>query len=87
MREVLENEVDLRASGPDYVPLDADPERSIERRRHLNSEGSPSEIVAQGYRWLPGGELSDRASLLADNYEPTASGGARIPAVPRAAAC
>jgi hypothetical protein len=73
VREVLEREVDLRANGTEYVPLDDDPERSIERRRHLNSEGSPSEIVAQGYRWLPGGELSDRASMLADTYEPSAT--------------
>ncbi len=66
VREVLENEVDLRASGPDYVPLDEDPERSKEYRAQLASQGSPSEIVAEGYRWRPGGEMVDRASALAD---------------------
>jgi hypothetical protein len=30
----------------------------------MNAEGSPSETVAAGYVWRPGGELSDPATRL-----------------------
>jgi hypothetical protein len=39
---------------------------SVEYRNQLNSEGSPSEIVAAGYRWRPGTELTTRGSQLAE---------------------
>ena len=32
-------------------------EKGLEYREHLNSSGSPSEIVAAGYQWSPGAEL------------------------------
>jgi hypothetical protein len=35
------------------------------QRDQLNSEGSPSEIIAAGYHWRPGTELVDRAEALA----------------------
>jgi hypothetical protein len=65
VRKVLREEVDFRANGPDIVPLEEDPQRSIEFRDHLNSGGSPTELVAQGYRWTPGGELVPAAQELA----------------------
>jgi len=58
VREVLTREVDLRASGVEFVPLAQEPQRSKRYRDQLNSHGSPSETVASGYRWIPGTELS-----------------------------
>lgn len=61
VRETLRNEVDLRAFGSEFVSSENEPERSITYREQLNSEGSPSDTVAAGYRWMPGTELSARA--------------------------
>ena len=60
VREVLEKEVGLRASGPDFVPEDELPKSSPSPAyaRQMNSEGSPSEVVAAGWIWTPGGELA-----------------------------
>jgi hypothetical protein len=58
VRETLEAEVDLRARGEEIVPLDEESNASVEYRNHLNSEGSPSERVAENYRWTPGTELN-----------------------------
>jgi hypothetical protein len=58
VRETLENEVDLRANGPDFVDLEDEPERSLRYREQVNSEGSPSDMVAAGYQWMPGTELA-----------------------------
>jgi hypothetical protein len=55
--ETLRNEVDLRANGAHLVPADEESPASLAYRRQLNSEGSPSETVAAGYRWTPGTEL------------------------------
>ena len=63
VRQVLLQEVDLRAKGTQFVPLDQDSQASIAYRDHLNSEGSPTETVAAGYIWMPGTELSRKASL------------------------
>jgi hypothetical protein len=60
VRETLANEVDLRADGPDFVARDQEPQRSLDYRKQLNAEGSPSELVAAGYRWTPGTELTLR---------------------------
>ena len=56
-REVLNAEADVRAKGVAFVPAAIEHEASIEYRRHLNSAGSPSSVVAAGYRWAPGTEL------------------------------
>lgn len=61
VRKVLLQEVDLRANGPDFVPLDQDPERSKAYRQDLNSEGSPTEAAPTGYIWNPGTELAPPA--------------------------
>jgi hypothetical protein len=65
VREVLKNEVDLRASGERFVPKDQEPERSIAYRERLNAAGSPSQTVAAGYQWEPGTEVASRAAPLA----------------------
>jgi hypothetical protein len=64
VRGVLKNEVDLRASGREIVPESELPRESPSPRyaAHVNSDGSPSEIVAHGWRWNPGGELAPAAT-------------------------
>ena len=63
VRKVLEEEVLLRAAGPTFVSTDEETAETLEYRKQLNSEGSPSEIVSQGYQWQPGTELAARARL------------------------
>ncbi|RPE76913.1 hypothetical protein [Vulcaniibacterium tengchongense] len=58
VRQTLLEEVDLRADGEQYVPLEEESEASRAYREYMNSQGSPSEAVAAGYRWQPGTELS-----------------------------
>jgi hypothetical protein len=60
VRQTLNQEVDLRASGSQFVPRDEESRASREYRDQLNSSGSPSETVAAGYQWKPGTELSGR---------------------------
>ena len=50
-------EVDLRALGTQFVPKAHEDQASIDYRRQMNSDGSPSEVVAAGYVWTPGTEL------------------------------
>jgi hypothetical protein len=57
VRETLAAEVDLRASGTRIVPASEEPADSIAYRERLNRAGSPSETVAKGWTWRPGGEL------------------------------
>jgi rubrerythrin len=57
VRETCEREVDLRASGTRFVPREEEPQASIAYRERLNARGSPSETVARGWAWRPGGEL------------------------------
>ena len=61
VRETLENEVDLRADGTEFVDKADEPKRSIGYREQLNSEGSPSNAVSAGYVWMPGTELTAKA--------------------------
>ncbi len=58
VRDVLAAEVDLRANGTEIVALEEEGESSLAYRQHMNSQGSPSETVAQGYAWRPGTELT-----------------------------
>ncbi len=60
IRKVLQREVDLRAVGPEFVASSQVPARnpSSSYRKRLNADGSPSEMVAAGYRMNPGTELS-----------------------------
>jgi hypothetical protein len=68
VRETLANEVDLRASGTQFTHKDDEADRSpmsIAYREQMNSEGSPSEIVAAGYNYTPGTELVEGKSVFA----------------------
>ncbi len=65
VRETLANEVDLRASGVDFVGLEQEPQESIDYRNHMNSEGSPSETVAARYAWQPGTEVLSGSNVRA----------------------
>ena len=68
VRETLSREVDLRAAGTNFIHKDEEAERaplSIAYREQMNSEGSPSEIVAAGYTWTPGTELVEQKSVFA----------------------
>jgi hypothetical protein len=58
VREVLANEVDLRADGPEIVPLDRESTLSTTYRDQLNSAGSPSELITADYQFTPGTELA-----------------------------
>jgi hypothetical protein len=60
VREVLRKEVNLRAIGPNFVDVSQVPpdSPSIAYRDRMNAQGSPSEIVAAGYIWHPGTELT-----------------------------
>ncbi len=68
VRETLSNEVDLRTSGTQFIHKADEADRSplsIAYREQMNSEGSPSEIVAAGYTWTPGTELVEQKSVFA----------------------
>jgi rubrerythrin len=58
VREALARGVALRANGTSIVPPEEESEASIAQRERLNKSGSPSEIVAAGYQYVPGGELT-----------------------------
>jgi hypothetical protein len=60
VRQVIRDEVDLRATGNVFVPASEVPDDSpsIAYRERINAKGSPSELVALGYVWTPGGEIS-----------------------------
>jgi rubrerythrin len=64
VRQVLRDEVDFRANGKEIISnKKQEPERSLEYRRHMNSEGSPTQTVAAGYQWAPGTELSTKMGV------------------------
>lgn len=56
VRRVLNQEVDLRARGKQFVDKSQEGAASQLYRNHMNSEGSPTETVAAGYQWSPGTE-------------------------------
>jgi hypothetical protein len=60
VRQVLREEVNLRADGPKFVDKNQEPERSLQYRHHMNRDGSPTETVAAGWNWAPGGELTSQ---------------------------
>ena len=57
VRETLANEADLRANGTEIVDKKKESKLSLEYRKEVNADGSPSETVSAGYRWAPGSEL------------------------------
>jgi hypothetical protein len=64
VRQVLNQEVDLRAMGTEFIDKSRETpaSASVQYRKHMNSQGSPSEAVAAGYQWQPGTELAGAAS-------------------------
>jgi hypothetical protein len=64
VRQVLAQEIDLRAAGTQYVPKEQEAPSSLEYRRQMNSQGSPSMAASAGYRWAPGTELSRKVVNL-----------------------
>ena len=63
VRGVLAEEVNYRAVGTQITTDGTDSPASERYREQLNSEGSPSEAVAAGYRWTPGTELADATAI------------------------
>lgn len=63
VRQVLRDEVDLRTDGKRFVNKSQESERSLAYRRRMNQDGSPSQTVAAGWRWSPGGELTGQRGL------------------------
>lgn len=57
VRQVLRDELNLRADGPRFVDKSQEPERSLAYRRQMNQDGSPTQTVAAGWQWSAGGEL------------------------------
>jgi rubrerythrin len=57
VRETLEREVDLRANGARFVSREQESPETLAYRERINQGGSPSETVAKGWTWRPGGEL------------------------------
>lgn len=60
VRNTLNQEVDLRTDGAQFVAKDKEGQSSLDYRAQMNSEGSPSEAVAAGYQWQPGTEAKAR---------------------------
>lgn len=62
VRKVLNEEVDLTASGSLFVHRSQvhDDAPSVRYRRHMNADGAPSDIVAADYVWQPGTEVAHR---------------------------
>lgn len=65
VRDVLRNETNLRAVGTRFVDAGQVPPDAASNiyRNQLNKDGSPSEIVAAGWRWTPGTELVNVGAL------------------------
>jgi rubrerythrin len=64
VRKTLREEVDLRARGADYVAPSEESAATLAYRKHVNSMGSPSDTVAEDYRWSPGTELNRKVVNL-----------------------
>jgi rubrerythrin len=63
VRQTLNQEVDLRSKGTEYVAKDEESQESLAYRTHMNSDGVPTEIVAAGYIWSPGTELNRKTAI------------------------
>jgi hypothetical protein len=63
VRQVLSKEMNLRAVGYRFIDgtKEKESDATLTYRKHLNSHGSPSDMVAAGYRWYTGTELGKQA--------------------------
>lgn len=64
VRRTLQQEVDLRVRGTEFVAKSQESEASRQYREHINSDGSPTQMVAAGYKWAPGTELRRKVANL-----------------------
>lgn len=64
IRETLAREVDYTASGTEIVAEQPADSASVPYRERLNSRGSPSTVIAAGYVWRPGTEVTELARQL-----------------------
>jgi rubrerythrin len=66
VRGTLNQKGDLRTSGTQFVHKDEEEPDSPSYiyRQQMNSKGSPTEVIAAGYRWKPGTELADEPTKL-----------------------
>ncbi len=62
VRKTLEAEIDLRTDGSKFVDKPMEGPKSLEYRQHMNSEGSPTSSVTEGYVWTPGTELNRKTT-------------------------
>ncbi len=62
VRKTLREELELSAQGTAFVHRSDEAHHTRDYREHMNSEGSPSNAVAEGYTWAPGTELTRRAA-------------------------
>ena len=60
VRDTLRAEVMLSANKDAFVTRDEESPETLAYREHLNSEGSPSDIVSSDYIWSPGTELATK---------------------------
>lgn len=64
VRQTLAAEVELSALGASFVHRSQESQATRDWRAMLNGAGSPSEMVAAGYRWMPGTELTRKVVNL-----------------------
>ena len=69
VRDVLRHEVHLSAKGMEYVPCDQESDVTRNYRDYINSQGSPSQTVSEGYVWKPGTELMITPNLPASGID------------------
>jgi hypothetical protein len=62
VRQVLSKEVDYRARGADIGAL-GDSAETVAYREQLHKDGVPSQVVAAGYRWAPGTEVTEGVNM------------------------
>ena len=63
VRRILNQEVDLRALGTQFVDKSQEGPESQQYRQQVNQSGSPTDTVSAGYVWHPGTELASDKEL------------------------
>lgn len=65
LRRTVSAEAGLRARGSDFVSAREESAATRAYRQAVNADGSPSEAVALGWTWAPGGDLAQPEPVLA----------------------
>lgn len=81
-RDVLVNEVNLRAKGTQFVPKEQESRATIDYRVMLHGDGEPSMPISAGYVWTPGTELMHLGPDSGAPFATGTAGAARQPAQP-----